>query len=89
MTVANSEGMIGKQESNAMPVKSPRFADLVEMIDRLPLAQRESLVDVVRRRNNDDQRRHIMASIRSAKQEHRRGKSQPTTAEKLMQEILG
>ena len=33
-----------------------KFADLVEMIDRLPLEQRENLVEIVRRRNADDAR---------------------------------
>ena len=30
--------------------RAVRFSDLVEMIDRLPLDQREGLVDVVRKR---------------------------------------
>jgi hypothetical protein len=66
-----------------------RFADLVEMIDRLPLDQRESLVDVVRRRIADDERRRVAASIRSARREHARGRSKPTTPDELMREILG
>jgi hypothetical protein len=65
-----------------------RFADLVEMIDRLPLEQRESLVDIVRKRNADDARRRIAASIRAAKREHRQHKSTPTASKDLMREIL-
>jgi len=65
-----------------------RFADLVEMIDRLPLDERESLVDVVRKRIADDQRRRIAASIRSARREHSRGRCKPVTPDELMREIL-
>lgn len=64
------------------------FADLVEMIDRLPLDQRESLVDVVRKRIADDERRRIAASIRSARREHRQGRCKPVTPDELMREIL-
>ncbi len=72
-----------------MSVPVVRFADLVEMIDRLPLEQRESLVDVVRRRIADDERRRIAASIRSARQQHSRGRCKPTTPDELIREILG
>jgi len=65
-----------------------RFADIVEMIDRLPLDQRESLVDVVRKRIADDQRRRVSASIRAARREHGRGKCKPATPDELMREIL-
>ena len=65
-----------------------RFADLVEMVDRLPLDDRESLVEIVRKRIADDQRRRITASIRSARQEHTRGRCQPAAPEELLREIL-
>ena len=65
-----------------------RFADLVEMIDRLPLDQRESLVDVVRKRIAHEERRRIAASIRSARREHGRGRCKPATPDELMREIL-
>jgi hypothetical protein len=71
-----------------MSTHAVRFADLVEMIDRLPLDERESLVDVVRKRIADDQRRRIAASIRSARREHARGRCAPATPEELMREIL-
>jgi|GraSoiStandDraft_4_1057263.scaffolds.fasta_scaffold1513361_2 hypothetical protein len=67
--------------------RAVRFSDLVEMIDRLPLDQREGLVDVVRKRIADDRRRRLAASIRSAKREHARGRSKPTTPEQLIREI--
>jgi len=72
-----------------MPSNALRFADLVEMIDTLPLEERESLVEVMRKRNADDKRRRIPASIRAANREHRRGQCKPVTPAELMREILG
>jgi len=71
-----------------MSARAACFADLVDMIDRLPLDQRQSLLDVVRKRIADDERRRIAASIRSARREHRHGRCKPTTPEELMREIL-
>ena len=72
-----------------MPAHSSSFAEVLEMIDRLPLDQRESLVEVVRRRNSEEERNRIVTSARSAKREHRRGKSKAVSPEELMREILG
>jgi hypothetical protein len=72
-----------------MPSNAVRFADLVEMIDTLPLEDRESLVEVVRKRNADEERHRIAASIRAAKREHSRGQCKPVTPAELMREILG
>jgi hypothetical protein len=72
-----------------MAAPAVKFADLVDMIDRLPLDERESLVEVVRRRIADDKRRRIAASIRAARREHRQGKAKPATPEEIMREILG
>ena len=71
-----------------MSAHTVRFADLVEMIDRPPLDQRESLVDVIRKRMTDEERHRIAASIRSARREHRRGRCKPTTPDEIMREIL-
>lgn len=72
-----------------MPTRTVRYADLIEMIDRLPLDQRASLVDVVQRRMADEERIRIAASARSARAEHKRGRTRRTTADQLMREILG
>ena len=67
--------------------RAVRFADLIEMIERLPLEQREGLLDVVRQRIAEDRRRRIAASVRSARREHARGRSRPTTPDQLIREI--
>ncbi len=72
-----------------MSARTFRFADLLEMIERLPLDERASLIDVVRKRIADDERRRIAASVRSAHREHARGKAKPVTPEELMREIAG
>jgi hypothetical protein len=71
-----------------MSTRTVRFGDLIEMIDRLPLDERASLVEVVRQRIADDERSRIAASIRAARREHARGRCKPVTPEDLMREIL-
>jgi hypothetical protein len=72
-----------------MSSRTFRFADLLEMIERLPLDERQSLIDVASKRLADDERKRIAASVRSARREHARGKSKPVTPEDLMREIAG
>ena len=63
-----------------MASNAVRFADVVEMIDRLPLEERESLVEVVRKRNAEDARKRIAASVRSARRErYVPGKARPAS----------
>jgi len=71
-----------------MVAGTKRFGELVEMIDRLPLDERASLVEVVRQRIADDEHNRIAASIRAARREHARGRCKPVTPEELMREIL-
>ena len=71
-----------------MSAAAVRFADLAEMIDRLPAKERESLIKVVRKRIVDDERRRVAASIRAARREHARGRCKPTAPDELMREIL-
>ena len=68
--------------------RTVRYADLVEMIDRLSLDERASLVDVVQRRMAEEERARVAASVRAARREHRRGRSRPVTSDELMGEIL-
>jgi hypothetical protein len=72
-----------------MAARVVRFGELLEMIDSLPLDERESLVQVVRQRMADDERSRMAASIRSARREHKGGKAKPVTSEALMREIMG
>jgi hypothetical protein len=59
------------------------------MIEKLPLEERGSLIEIARKRLADDERRRIAASARAARREHARGKTKPVTPEQLMQEIAG
>ncbi len=71
-----------------MSARTVKFADLVEMIDRLPLDERHGLVDLVSKRIAEDERERIVKSVRAAKLEHKRGRCRPVTPEELMREIL-
>jgi len=71
-----------------MATRTKRFGELVELIDRLPLDERASLVEVVRQRIADDEHNRITASIRAARREYARGRCMSVTPEELMREIL-
>ncbi len=71
-----------------MATRTMRFGELVEIIDRLPLDERASLVEVVRQRMALDEHDRIAASIRAARREHARGRCKPVTPEELLREIL-
>ena len=70
-----------------MSARTLRFADLLEMIEQLPLDERQSLIDLANKRLADEERRRIAASVRSARREHARGKTKSVTPEELMREI--
>jgi hypothetical protein len=72
-----------------MSAQVVRFSDLLDLVERLPVEDRESLIEVVRKRMAADERRRIAASVRSARREHARGKTKPVTPEELMREIAG
>ena len=55
--------------------------------DRLPLEQKEGLVDVVRKRIPEEERDRIAANIRAAKREQSRGRCKPVTPDELTREI--
>jgi DNA-directed RNA polymerase subunit K/omega len=77
-----------KKGSDRLPTKSPRFDELLEMIDRLSVDERANLMQVVAKRLALDERRRIAKSVHSARREHAAGKTSPTNPEELMREIL-
>jgi hypothetical protein len=71
-----------------MPADFVQFADLIEIINRLPLERRENLVEIIHLRNIKEQRNHFAAIIRSARRGNRLGKCKFMSNDELIQEIL-
>jgi hypothetical protein len=58
----------------------------LEIIESLPEEQRESLMDIVKRRLIDERRDRLAQSIKEAREEYKRGKIRKGTVDDLMNE---
>ena len=54
------------RHARAAAGRKPRFRQAIEAVEGLALDQRETLVDVLRKRNADARRRQIEAEIRES-----------------------
>jgi hypothetical protein len=59
----------------------------LEMIESLPEEQRESLIDIVRRRLIEERRDRLAQSIKEAKEEYKRGEIKSGSVNDLMDEL--
>ena len=66
---------------------SKTFQKALEIIESLPEEQRESLMDIVKRRLIDERRDRLAQSIKEAREEYKRGKIQKGTVDDLMNEL--
>jgi hypothetical protein len=63
------------------------FQKALEIIESLPEEQRESLIDVVRRRLIEERRDRLAQNIKEAKREYKRGRIQRGSVDDLMHEL--
>jgi hypothetical protein len=63
------------------------FQKALEMIESLPEEQRESLIDIVRRRLIEERRDRLAQSIKEAKEEYKRGEIKSGSVNDLMDEL--
>jgi hypothetical protein len=63
------------------------FAQVLEAVDSLPLAEQEALEDILRRRIIEGRRAEIAADIREARREFQKGRCQPVTVAELLAEL--
>jgi hypothetical protein len=66
---------------------SKTFQKALEIIESLPEEQRESLMDIVKRRLIDERRDRLAQSIKEAREEYKRGKIRKGTVDDLMNEL--
>lgn len=64
------------------------FAEILETIDRMSVEDQEALIEIVRRRALERSRKRLAAEVQEARREFEDGRTQPTTAGDLMDEIL-
>jgi hypothetical protein len=63
------------------------FQKALEIVESLPEEQRESIVDIVKRRLIEERRGRLAQSIKEAREEYKRGKIRKGTVDDLMNEL--
>ena len=63
------------------------FQKALEIVESLPEEQRESLMDIVKRRLIEERRDRLAQSIKGAREEYKRGKIRKGTVDDLMNEL--
>ena len=63
------------------------FQKALEIVESLPEEQRESLMDIVKRRLIEERRDRLAQSIKEAREEYKRGKIRKGTVDDLMNEL--
>jgi CHASE3 domain sensor protein len=63
------------------------FQEALEIVESLPEEQRESLMDIVKRRLIEERRDRLAQSIKEAREEYKHGKIRKGTVDDLMNEL--
>jgi folate-binding Fe-S cluster repair protein YgfZ len=63
------------------------FQKALEIVESLPEEQRESLMDIVKRRLIEERRDRLAQSIKEAREQYKRGKIRKGTVDDLMNEL--
>jgi hypothetical protein len=67
--------------------KGATFDEVLDMIDSLPVEQKESLIEIVRNRLIEDSRDRLAKNIKKARKEYGRGEIGRGTVDDLMDEL--
>jgi hypothetical protein len=65
-----------------------RFGDVVEAADHLSLDEQETLLDILRRRINEQRRAALAKEVENADKDFEEGRWRAATPSEIMQEIL-
>jgi hypothetical protein len=68
--------------------KSSEFGQVLDATERLSLEEKETLLEVLRRRTIETRRRQLKRDIAESRREEAAGKAKPVTVAQLMREIL-
>ena len=65
-----------------------RLNQVLDAAEELSLAEREALVEVLKRRLAEQRREEIAEEVAAARKEYANGKSRPVSVDRLMRDIL-
>lgn len=69
-------------------MKQMSFGSVLEAVEAISQEEQETLVDILRRRMVESNRRLIVESVRQAQEDFLSGNYQEVTVDELLQEIL-
>jgi len=64
------------------------FGEILEAADKLPIADQESLRDILAKRILERRRDELSQEVREARREYEAGQCKPVTPDELMNELL-
>ena len=68
-------------------MKTTTFDEALEIIESFPEDQRESIVEIVKRRLTEERRERLAQTVKEAREEYARGEVRRGTVDDLMHEI--
>ncbi|MCK4469263.1 MAG: hypothetical protein KAU60_13015 [Desulfobacterales bacterium] len=69
-------------------MKSTTFDEALDIIESFPEEQRESIVEIVKRRLTEERRERLAQTIKEAREEYARGEVRRGTVDDLIREIV-
>ena len=69
-------------------MKTTTFDEALDIIESFPEEQRESIVEIVKRRLTEERRERLAQTIKEARQEYARGEVRRGTVDDLISEIV-
>jgi len=67
--------------------KTKTFEEVLEAADKLSEAEREAIIDILRKRMIDRRRKEILAEVKQAQADFQKGICHPVTAGQIVKEI--
>ena len=68
-------------------METTTFDEALEIIESFPEDQRESIIEIVRRRLIEERREQLTQTVKEAREEYARGEVRSGTVDDLMREI--
>ena len=69
-------------------MKTTTFDEALDIIESFPEEQRESIVEIVKRRLTEERRERLAQTVKEARQEYARGEVRRGTVDGLIREIV-
>ena len=69
-------------------MKTTTFDEAFDIIESCPEEQRESIVEIVKRRLTEERRERLAQTVKEARQEYARGEVRRGTVDDLIREIV-